>query len=231
MRDVIKKVLAEWLLKFSRNDEEKDSLLDSSEISDEDRDRVFWLNYYLMGVALFLGDVAEASNDMELLGMATRSKKIANDKLDEKTKGFEEYQQSLCDEGSEWNRPQQAALDAGRAFFATIPASVIEMSSHRQAVEKARPFFSNPRDYLDLLSYTDERKVLKRIKLDVKGALCSYVQDNNGEIPAPEWMRDKFDAALRDAYRRADQYVPARIKRGAPQSMIAPIGADAPPRD
>lgn len=224
MRDVVKKVLADWLVELSQREGKMRVFLDTADSDirgDEELDRLLWIERHLMGVALFLADVAEQANDMELLGIARRARKISQNKIDEDEKIAEEHTgYDLC---------LMAGLDAARAFFASIPSSVIDMSPYRQAVEEARPFFSNPRDYLDLLKYTDERKVLKRIKSQVKEAVCDCVRNNKGQTPPPEWIRDKFDFALRDTYRRADQYVPMKLKRFAPQSLIPPIGADAPP--
>lgn len=227
MRDVIKKVLAEWSLKLGQRGEKNAAFYEAcSEMPYEHQDHLYNFERHLLGVTLFLAEVADQSNDMELLGMATKVKGMARDLIAAELREFQEFDNARLEEASEYDRHQAVAYEACRVFFASIPASVIDMSSYRQAVEGARPFFREPRDYLDLLSYTDERKVLKRIKKGVKDVIHTYVRNNNGESPAPEWMREKFDHALRNAYRCADQYVPAQIKRRAPQSLIPPISID-----
>lgn len=233
MREIIKGVLAEWLEKFERqtkaNDEYRESRVDPDPDTGRFKDHDFgdvWLDRKLMGAAQFIAKVADECRDMELLGIATHVVNLMQATFDEERKEIEESDRLRWEEASEEDRQREAGLEAGRVFFGSIPASVIDMSSYRQTIEEARPFFREPRDYLNLLSYTDERKVLKHIKKGVKEVICTYVGNNNGEIPAPEWMREKFDHALRNAYRCADQYVPAQIKRHAPHSLIPPIGAD-----
>lgn len=232
MRDVIIGVLAEWLAKFERQTKADDEYRESDPDPDPETGRFeehdfgdLWLDRKLMGAAQFIAKVADECRDMELLGIATHVANQMQARFDAEAKAIEESDKSRWEEASEEDRREEGALEACRVFFGSIPASVIDMSSYRRTVEEARPYFSNTRDYLDLLKYTDERKVLKRIKSRIKEMVSRHAY-HEGEIPSREWMRDKFDDVLRDSYRRADQYVPTRLKRCAPQSLIPPIGID-----
>ena len=227
MREIIKKMLAEWLAKLERQTEANRAYFDNPDRFEDDKDHDFgdsYLDRHLMGAAKFIADVAEKCHDMELLGIATHVRNLLQAGFDEKVKLMEEHDRFQAEDGAEWTRRDAVALEATRAFFRSVPASVIDMSSYRQAIEEARPYFSNPHDYLALLAYIDDRNVLKRVKSEMN--IWRYVHDHNGTIPPHEWMRDKFDAALRDTYRRAGKHVAWRIKRGTPQSPISPIGTD-----
>jgi hypothetical protein len=171
MRDVIKEVLAEWLAKFERQTKANDEYRESDPDPDLETGRFeehdfgdLWLDRKLMGAAQFIAKVADECRDMELLGIATHVANQMQARFDEERKAIEESDRFRWEKHSEEDRQREAGLEAGRVFFGSIPASVIDMSSYRRTVEDARLFFTNPRDYLDLLSYTDERKVLKRIK-------------------------------------------------------------------
>lgn len=226
MREIIKKVLAEWLVELSQRDDKLEVLgsADSEISGEEEEDRLFWVDRHLMGVALFLAEVAEQANDMELLGLAIRAKKIAKEKIDEDSKTFQEDT-----ERAEIQRMKSVAVDSAcQEFFKSLRLPLIDMSQHQQAIEAARPYFSNPRDYLDLLSYIDERKMLKRFKLQVKESVRQIVENHieSASLPPDQWMQDNFEAVLLELYRRADRYVAQQLKRFAPQSLIPPIGTD-----
>lgn len=228
MREIIKHVLAKWLVELHQRDDKLAVFgsADSDISGEEEEDRLFWVDRHLMGVALFLADVADESNDMELLGIATRTKTIAKKKIAEDSRRLQENEQQQQEHDNTWQRIDLVVENVCRPVFASIGRAGVDMSKHRKAIEDSRPYFNNPSDYLSLLIYADEGKVFNKVCKEVRRTVKDYARNNDFKTPGREWIQSKFGSLLDDVYRKADKYVAQQIKRHAPQNLIPPIGLD-----
>jgi len=225
LRDAIKALLLQWQQLLGEVDDHIavwDSA-DAIEVSDEEKGHLLNLDRHLMGVALFLKDVADKADDMELLGLATRAQRIAQEKITEEEKRFTEDQQQQEGSHEAWRRTTNAVESACRPVFASIGQAGVDMSKHRKAIEDSRPYFNKPSDYVGLLIHADERKVFRKVCKEVLRNTKDYARNNNSNIPPDrEWIQGEFRSVLSKAYRNADKYVAQRIKRCTPNSPISP---------
>jgi hypothetical protein len=199
MHDIITRLLSKWLERYY---DDQDPLND-----DEERD--WWLDHHLMGVALFLKQVACESEDMELLGFAAKVEMILAEHFQrekEEWKADEEMREAQMEE---MKRPDP--VEERCRLYLQDPSFLVDVSRYHDLIDAAK--IEDRKVLFGLYKYLDERKVLKNIKSAVISTFVYHHHLKSPDDIGLDDIRREFDRRLTDFYRRADKTVADRIAK------------------